>query len=264
MQTKENWDIIIEKYLLGEHMNSLTKEFKVSPNTFKNKLKLLGIIPRTRIETLNLIRNYNCFENINTEEKAYWLGFIAADGCIDFKSEKRLSFSLKESDFEHLQKFATFLKSPIEIKSYVVTANEKLFNICQLTVISYKLCQDLIKLGCTPRKSLTLNIKLDQINIEFHKDFWRGYFDGDGCIGVNSKESYSAILGTKEMLDKFLNFIKINDIQTKVVPRYKHKTKNNTFVIGFRRIKNKKIMDLLYSNSTVFLNRKKAIYEKIH
>ena len=40
--------------------------------------------------------NHDFFESINTEERAYWLGFISADGCIseryNYKNNKPYVF----------------------------------------------------------------------------------------------------------------------------------------------------------------------------
>lgn len=60
------------------------------------------------------------FDVIDTEEKAYWAGFIMGDGQIEeFKRPRadgstylnyRLNINLKYSDIDHLQKFLDFLK----------------------------------------------------------------------------------------------------------------------------------------------------------
>lgn len=50
--------------------------------------------------------NENFFQEINTEEKAYWLGFLMADGCIldQPQRSKRLTVALKEKDINILHK----------------------------------------------------------------------------------------------------------------------------------------------------------------
>ena len=69
----------------------------------------------------NLNKEY--FKNIDTEEKAYWLGFIYADGYI-IKSEKNyeLGIELNYKDVEHLNKFNSifnnYYKVTKRIKSY--------------------------------------------------------------------------------------------------------------------------------------------------
>ena len=48
------------------------------------------------------------FDTIDTEEKAYWLGFMYADGYVQ-NNGNSVELSLKGSDVEHLEKFRVFL-----------------------------------------------------------------------------------------------------------------------------------------------------------
>lgn len=57
--------------------------------------------------------NEHIFDNIDTEEKAYWLGFIFADGYISslnakYKNVFELSLSIK--DLNHIKKFNSFME----------------------------------------------------------------------------------------------------------------------------------------------------------
>jgi hypothetical protein len=58
----------------------------------------------------------NFFNNLDSEEKTYWLGFICADGWLD-ERDKAVGISLSKKDKQHLKKFADLLG--IEIKDYV-------------------------------------------------------------------------------------------------------------------------------------------------
>ena len=49
-------------------------------------------------------RNSNIFEKIDTEEKAYWLGFLYADGYVD-PERGEIILGLAEKDKEHINKF---------------------------------------------------------------------------------------------------------------------------------------------------------------
>ena len=93
---------------------------------------------RPRLYTLN----ENFFETIDTEDKAYWLGFIYADGYITKSKtgQHNLGIKLSIKDLAHLQKFALDIKTnkPIGIykeqTQYVVhwfRKDQKLFHyIC--------------------------------------------------------------------------------------------------------------------------------------
>ena len=71
-----------------------------------------SILQENGIEVINYQNltkfNENVFDSIDTEEKAYWLGFIFADGYISLKGNS-FELSLKGSDSEHLDKFNKFM-----------------------------------------------------------------------------------------------------------------------------------------------------------
>ena len=75
--------------------------------------------------------NKDFFNKIDTEEKAYWLGFLYADGCIVTRSKCKkvtpmsLELVLSSIDINHLYKFLNSLESNIEIKNKIVELNGK-------------------------------------------------------------------------------------------------------------------------------------------
>ena len=114
--------------------------------------------------------------------------------------------------------------------------------------------------GCTPKKSLTL--KFPNINIFENKNlikhFIRGYIDGDGCISYCDKEHKHMtlrILGTKDFLNilqKYLPLEKKNKL---------HK-KNNIYDLSFQKGRGKYILDYVYKDATIFLDRKLEKYKE--
>lgn len=211
--------------------------------------------------------NENFFEKIDNEKKAYWLGFLYADGCLleQFKNDKLkamvLELSLCKADESHLVKFLNDIGSDSPIKYKTVVLNEKEYFACRVTICCTKLCRDLISLGCIPRKSLSL--KYPSSNVvpkEFRNHFIRGYFDGDGCIYGNTPKNgvcvKLSIVGTCDMLNgiqhELLNYkIPVNPIMNAKGNAYE------IFIYGYDDII--KIFDLFYSNSSICLERK---YEK--
>ena len=190
--------------------------------------------------------NSNIFNIIDTEEKAYWLGFLYADGNISIK-ENRIELSLSEKDKEHLEKFKTFLSYKGNIyfkqktKSYRI-----LFRDSQIH-------KDLIKLGCIPRKSLILKFPIKkQVPKKLIFHFIRGYFDGDGYIRDSKSAIEITLLGTKEFLRSILDILKIN-INLKKDKRHLE----NTYYISLCGDNARNFGIFLYKNSTIFLERKK-------
>lgn len=127
--------------------------------------------------------------------KAYFLGFLAADGTISFdtiNSTYSLKIVVNKTDRNILKEFKEELNSSVEIKDF----HEK----CSLPQGGYidgefssilfcgkELVEDIISYGITPRKSLTLKVNYERIPREFWRDFWRGLFDGDGTFGEFGK-----------------------------------------------------------------------------
>lgn len=102
------------------------------------------------------------FSKIDTEEKAYWLGFIAADGCVFERPNcgSTLSFSLNIKDRGHLEKFLKDIKSSALIKEKSGSGYGENTLIASLTINSTQLVNDLKKYGIVPKKSLVLNRQL--------------------------------------------------------------------------------------------------------
>ena len=203
--------------------------------------------------------NENYFENIDSSEKAYWLGFIAADGCIyqTGSGSNVLSFNLNVKDKNHLEKFLQAIESTAIIKTIKGTGFGIGTDIASLQINSNKMVKDLNNLGVVQKKSLVL----DKPNIDkkFYNDWIRGYFDGDGSITVELPNGNSQInfLGTKEVLtfiQETLRPEKINKLQLNDLNK-------NSFSLtyGGKQL----ILQLLnkfYKNPIVYLDRK---YEKV-
>lgn len=204
----------------------------------------------------------NVFDRIDTPEKAYWLGFIAADGGI---GKNYLNITLQKRDKEHLEKFKKFLKSNLPIK---LTKDKK---YAKIFVSRKNIIKSLEKYGILPRKSKRLIFP--NINTRYHPDFIRGYFDGDGCLSINvsrtgRKNLHFAIdSGTRSFLEKIQGILieNLGLSKTKIQhrKRYNGKTLNEGHVIDYTgNLQVPRIFNYLLQNSDVKLERKyKALME---
>ena len=103
-----------------------------------------------------------------TDESAYWVGFIMADGCISYNYQApsyapRLRINLKTCDIGHLDKLRTFLKYDGII---ALRDNDR---YCSLEITSGYLVQSLKRFGITERKSRSTSI----IGLDNNLHFWR-------------------------------------------------------------------------------------------
>lgn len=124
------------------------------------------------------------FETINSPDKAYFLGFIAADGCVRQPINGPLALAIKVSskDEEVLVKFLKCLKSdmPVSRSRYKTPWKGVVKEASFVNVISEKICGDLAKHNIVERK--TLNYEPVFLSDSLMPHFTRGFFDGDGTV----------------------------------------------------------------------------------
>lgn len=258
------WKLSIKE---KQEICSLYKNGMTSPqiaNKFNvSFVAILGILKRRDVEIRSNSDAQNqrkcsldetVFDRLN-EKSLYWLGFIFADGCIVKRHGKspELSFSLKNEDIAHLQKFKSFLKSSSSL-IYIKQHNSNRF-----AVRSVKLVKKLEKYGITERKSLTASVSNE--NLYNSKHFWRGVIDGDGHIGMTTNNNNGKIyprielVGSKDMVSKFNNFVFKNIIQHRSQTR-KHKS---IYIVSFHGKTAIPVVEYLYSNSHIYLDRKNVL-----
>lgn len=174
--SEDQMKYIISEYKKGKTLSALGREFGVSYSTIRNLLKRKGI--KTEGNKHNFPRDEFYFSNIDSKEKAYWLGFLYADGCVHSNSNE-ISITLKDRD--HLEKFRKAIKSNNKIGESIDRRFSSLPKIYHFSIRDKQLKSDLIKWGCVPNKSLSLT-KIPNIPRDFVSHFIRGYFDGDGSL----------------------------------------------------------------------------------
>lgn len=206
------------------------------------------------------------FDKIDTEEKAYWLGFVYADGCVSHRSGADVfEVKLSEVDKNHLEKLKSSLRSEHHIGTYVSTCG---YNVgktyCSISIVNQQLVDGLIKNGVTYRKTHTLKFPDEsQVPRNLISHFIRGYFDGDGSVYCleNANIGGVSFTGNENMLNGILNEIK-NVIPTKTqVFKYPDKDACDLKIGGINYFK--QCYDFLYNDATIFLDRKKAKFEDI-
>lgn len=212
---------ILQKYDSGQSITSLNKEYhttKVRDLLIENNRQVpvskKGIGGNKRKYPLN--ENY--FQELDSKDKAYFLGFIYADGFITKRSQGQSVLGLTLAEIEPIDKFKKYIQTDKKVGYYKKTNgySDKSYEY-KLALISDKLVSDIEKLGVTERKTLTLTFPDIQKDLIPH--FIRGYFDGDGSVFLHkdSREECSEnmylgvnICGTKEFLttlSKYLPFI---------------------------------------------------------
>lgn len=209
---------IVNLYLNSVPLIKLQEKYNISYDRIKNIIKnyTLNTVSSAKRLNPNLIENY--FEVIDTQEKAYWLGFLISDGAITNQKEKskfQLELTLKAED-EHI---LHLLEKDLGVENKVYTSANK---YKRFSLGSKKIIQDLEKLGITQNKSFTIHIP--DIPEKFENALIRGIFDGDGgftsftrangqrCTELSFCGNIYVIKWIQKTLAKNLPSLKINKI----------------------------------------------------
>lgn len=263
---------ILQKYDNGQSITSLNKEYhttKVRELLIENNKQ----VPESRKGIGGSKRKYslneNYFQELDSKDKAYFLGFIYADGFITKRSQGQSILGLTLAEIEPIDKFKKYIQTDKKV-GYYKKANgysDKSYEY-KLALISDKLVSDIEKLGVTERKSLTLTFP--DIREDLIPHFIRGYFDGDGSVFLHkdSREEYSEniylginICGTKEFLialSKHLPFIN----EEQCVYREKRRETNCWNIKFASNIRSLELYHYMYKDcDDLYLSRKKEKFE---
>lgn len=264
---------MLNLYFAGKSFQEISQIYNLCPQTVSKYLK--NEIPKR--EHGSWARKYSCdenyFEKIDSEEKAYWLGFLYADGCV---IREGVNLTLKYDEVEHLNKYKKSLQSNNKIEFvkgiyYHKNVDREIAqNTAKVRIRSKKMSCDLTKLGCIPRKTFKLKFPTpEQVPEEFLNHFIRGYFDGDGSIWVGISKAGGnitcgcSITSTSDLLERLKNYFNFATNTTF------GKIRNHPYSVGIGILQFTSreaiwlFRDFLYNNATIYLQRKYDKFEKI-
>lgn len=227
---------------LGVNRKTLSKYLK---NTFKLKIRQDG---------KKSVDDYY-FNNIDTAEKAYWLGFLYADGCVS--KNNKIEFGLQDADKDNVFYFKNAIKSAHAISKKIVFNNDKKFVNWRISFTSKIMASDLKRNGCIPQKTYSIQFPTD-LSQELMYHFIRGYTDGDGCICVSDNKLFVTYTSASlSFLEKFQYFLYKENITSYI---YKVTNKDN-WRLDVTALNAKKLCQLIYNNSS-YKTRLKRKYDK--
>ena len=251
----------IIKYYLSQPMTmkQIEDKYELSHPTMTKILKDVPKYTKAKLNNPNMKEHF--FQEINEEAKAYFLGLLISDGNV-FKDntgrQASISITLDLKDEYMLEKFKEVLQANTSV-------GHDGRGCGQIAVRSNIMAEDLAKYGVVPRKSY--NTYLPLISKEMMPHLIRGIFDGDGSIMAKpnpSNDGHNRFLhsisfcGTHQLMEDISNYILENlGIKTAV---YDYKDRNLS-ELKIQNIDNiAKFGYWIYRNSTIFLNRKKDIF----
>ena len=259
-------ELILSLYKNGSSASKIAKSLGCSHSLILDFLDKENI---EKIDVAQLRRKYRSineyyFDVIDSEDKAYFLGLLYADGNVRIvKYCSQITINLQERDKIILDKFSEYIFGTNVLKFRDLSKYGKK-NQWVLTISNKRMCKVLESKGCTPKKSLTLQFPEWLSDSDLQKHFIRGYFDGDGSICCNVKNYHAfkfSIVSTLEFCKK------VDEIINKVMPihfTYDVRPNGITTIIsvnGNRQIE--KLLDWLYKDATIYLERKNQKYQEL-
>jgi len=238
------------------NLTEIYDKFKIKSELFKKYLILFNL----EILDYRIPMNRNVFKVIDSSDKAYWLGYLAADGGLQYNEEVsrytlRIQLGIKDGYIlENLCELLELDKSYINHNNiHLITGNK----LSSLSISGKELMEDLMDKNILPNKSEKEKPYYD-IREDLISHYIRGFLDGDGCIRTDL--SSISFVGSKEMLlfiQKHLN--EKLDLKPNVI-----KEKKTIYFMAYYNLKDKtKIIKYLYKGANQYLTRKHDLGIKI-
>jgi len=247
---------IVNLYNKGVSAKQLGIKYSIDKRRIQKWAEQKGIL-RTKNDSHRFNFFNQCvFDEINTNEKAYWLGFAYADAYVNMDLYS-FSFGLARKDRDQVEKLVKFLELDIKnIWDEEIVDKEtvgKIHLTSGVRVYSKHLCIILNRLGCKQAKSLILEFP-QWLDKSLYRAFIRGFFDGDGSLKLYHDGNYLQygfnICSTKDVIINISNYIKeIFNIAVSICHHSPDINKNtySLYISGNQQIL--KVMRWLYENS---------------
>lgn len=255
------------KYMDKKWLSEQLKKYNNSPVIMSRELDMsLALInkyaiefglrkPKKSIASVNPV-NEKYFDEINNFKKAYWLGFIMADGYT-YKTPNRekyeLAIKIKSTDIDHLKEFAKDIEFPEE--KITTGSNKRNGNInyyCSLRTYNTHLVTTVMNKHKIVQNKTYVQCLPDSIPEKYISDFIRGYWDGNGSI---KKSGWSACTMSFQLIKSFVKYFDKNNIEYTLTQQL-CKSGNYLHLIRIRSKSHENFIELIYPPKKYALKRK--------
>ncbi|ABS83598.1 mobile intron protein [Bacillus phage 0305phi8-36] len=254
----------IEFYKNGMPLLDAWKATGCGRNKLQRTLKERGLMRSPRDNSRKYTLDESFFETIDTQEKAYWLGFMYADGYVsNTRNDYNVGIALGIKDKGHLSRFKEALRATHPIGEYEGNSYGVGTKYCRFRFTSKTMYTHLVEKGVFENKSLILKFPSEDIvpkHLVHH--FIRGYFDGDGSFSYSGKrdDTYAVkIMGTREFLTTLAEHI-----DHKPTLHKRHTDTKNSYSLEFMAKDDvRKFGRYIYNGANIYLFRKYQRYLKV-
>jgi intein/homing endonuclease len=257
-----------KEYINGKPLEKIALELKITPRALVTRFSKKGfwVFPACRREVIGTPAGN--FNPVQTEEAAYWLGFLMADGCLlEHKGKTRTTYAAAAcssiKDKEHLEKLARFLGGNLYDQGKVI-------QVVSQQSGEWAVLKD-FNFGGKKARRLTL----PKIREDLVRHLIRGFFDGDGNIWVSKdlKEASCSFYSVGPTLIKDISdYLLRNGINSKSYIQTTKAHKINERILAHSSIGKLMVIrrrdlcglqKLLYASASVYLPRKRDKFEKL-
>ena len=255
------------EFIKNNYMEMSNKELSQILNRTENAIHLQA--SRMGLKKYPYFCDYHYFDNIDTEEKAYWLGFLSADGWINRNEDTgscAVGIELQYADLNHLKKFNKSIAGNYQITDRwrvcsLSKDQTKKHHTCTIRIFSKNMYNSLINLGFSNNKSY--DFQFPTIDKKLLRHYIRGYFDGDGCLTVTNKFfAVQFITASESFINSLIALLEELDLH---VSHHNYINDFGTLMFNPRLTRNAdklKFLDYIYKDSSIYLDRKYKKYLK--
>lgn len=261
----KDWEI---EFVRQNYMEMTTSEISKRLNRSENAIQLQA--SRMGLKKYPYTCDYHYFDEINTEEKAYWLGFLTADGWISKNDKSNVGVTgieLQYGDINHLKKFNKSIKGNYQITDRwrtcsISTYPNKKNHMCIIRIFSLTMYNSLVEKGFTKDKSYDCYIP--HLRQDLVRHYMRGYFDGDGCFTFINKSLHINFVTASKMLND--DIIKILETENFNYTKSMFSTEFDTTMYKIHICTQEdqvRFLDWIYKDCSIYLDRKYKKYLKV-
>lgn len=263
--SQERIQKVIELYQQGLPASKIISVVNMTTRTVKTIIERYGI----KLNRADLIQKGKNNSKVNhkildelTPDALYWIGFLYADGHIE-KDRPRITLTISSEDENHLIKFKNFFGENLSIRDVTskktntslrgrITFDSKYYRVA---FSSLRIYERLKELGFNHNKTYYI---IPDKNLKNSRDFWRGVIDGDGSFSFSDDYKSISLSGTKNTCEEFLNFV--NSLEKLTESKVYKDNRAEVYKATIHSLKVPKILNILYKDSTTYLDRKYKKY----
>lgn len=270
--SKDEEMFIVDSYISGMSSMKIGEELKIGHKLVNKILDKHGI-NRKHNGVRKWTLNEHYFDCIDSQNKAYILGLLYADGY-NGMDKSTIRLQLQDCDVDILKLINEELNSNrplrfINCSSRVASNGYISKDMYSLEVFSSYMCKTLNNIGVTQNKSLSLTFPIIS-DRSLYRHFIRGYFDGDGSFcysNKNASKRYQGLItitSTASFCEDCLDILRQDlNIGGSIFDASCHNGITKVLTISGNR-QCKKVLDWLYVDADLYLKRKYEKYLKAY